>query len=214
DAAGDDADGAVDGDGHDRVGGGRERLAGEDLAALQRAREDRLQRAVVILGGDDVAGDERGDEREHPDRTEEQDHERDGQAAAVDVAPEGNVVRSALAEMGGDDEQDRHQRSRTQAEVRALLIAELGELPAVDGGDAGIAHAVAASAGSGAAAPSLPSAPSVSEKNRSSRVTVWGASARISAPASISACESSATACSSAVKLIRSCWTRTSAIPG
>ena len=71
----------VERDRGDRVGGGGQRLAGEDLAALDRAGEDRLQRAVAVLGGDDVAGDQRGDQREHPDRAEQQQHERDRQPA-------------------------------------------------------------------------------------------------------------------------------------
>ena len=65
---------------HDRqrVGDRGEHLAGEDLSTLARSREDRLQRAVVVLGRDDVARDERRDQREAPDRHEEQHHERDG----------------------------------------------------------------------------------------------------------------------------------------
>ena len=45
------------------VGRRRARLAGEDLTAFARAGQDRLQRPVVALGRDDVAGDERGHER-------------------------------------------------------------------------------------------------------------------------------------------------------
>ena len=117
----------------DRVGEGREHLAGEDLLALDRAGEDRLQGVVAILGGDDVAGDQRGDQREHPDRAEEQQDERDRQAGVVDVAAEGDVVRAAALGDEGDDEDDRHQRRRAEAEVGALLGAQLAQLPAVDG---------------------------------------------------------------------------------
>ena len=69
DAAGDEADEAHREHERERVGRGREHLAGEDLAAVARAGEDRLQRAVVALGGDDVAGDERGDQRAAPRST-------------------------------------------------------------------------------------------------------------------------------------------------
>ena len=89
---------------------------------------------------------------------------------------------------------------RAQSQVRALLEAQLEQLPAIDGGRRWAIsrppprRGLAAGAGSGVA----PS-PSVNEKNRSSSVTVCGASALISAPASTSACESSVTAASSAV---------------
>ena len=81
----------------DRVGGRGQRLAGEDLPALERAREDRLQRAVVVLGGEDVAGDQRGDQREQPDRAEQQHHQRDRQPAARQVRREREVAAVAAA---------------------------------------------------------------------------------------------------------------------
>ena len=93
---GDDRDRAAQQDRDHRVGGGRQRLAGEDLPALQRAREDRLERPVVILGGEDVARDQRRDQREHPDRAEQQDHERDRQPAAVQVGGEGKAAAAIL----------------------------------------------------------------------------------------------------------------------
>ena len=46
-----------------RVGDRGEGLGREHLAAVDRAGEDRLQRAVAVLVGDDVAGDERRDQR-------------------------------------------------------------------------------------------------------------------------------------------------------
>ena len=51
----------------ERVGRGRERLPGEDFAAVAASGQDRLQRPVVRLGGHDVAGDQRGDQRQAPD---------------------------------------------------------------------------------------------------------------------------------------------------
>src|SRR5205085_5911975 len=136
---------------------------------------------------------------------------------------------AAVAEVDGQHEQNRDEGGRAEAQVGALLEAELEQLPAVDGGDArprthpgggaadrwnprGLdrAHRAATAGGSAFTAPS----PSVSEKNKSSSVTVCGASIRISAPASISAWESSATAASSAVKTIRPWLIRTSSSPG
>ena len=54
-----------------------------------------LGAAVVVLGGDDVPRHQRGDQREHPDRAEQQQHERDREAARVDVAPEGDEQPAA-----------------------------------------------------------------------------------------------------------------------
>ena len=95
DAAGDEADEAHREHDRERVRRGREHLAGEDLAALARAGEDRLQRAVVALGGDDVARDERRDQRQAPDRHEEEDDERHREPGVADVAAERDVVRAA-----------------------------------------------------------------------------------------------------------------------
>ena len=113
-------------------------LAGEDLPALDRAGEDRLQRPVVVLGGDDVAGHERGDEREQPDRAEEEQHERDREPGLADVAPErrrrfGPPVCSASATTKMIGTSDRG----AEPEVGALLGAQLAQLPAVDGPQAG-----------------------------------------------------------------------------
>ena len=96
DAAGDDRHRPVEQDRDHRIGRGDERLAGEDLMALERAREHRLERAVVILGGEDVTGHERDDQREHPDRAEQQDHERHRQAAAREVVGEREVAVVAI----------------------------------------------------------------------------------------------------------------------
>ena len=52
-------------------------LSGEDLAPPQRAGEDHLQRAARVLGGDDVAGDERGDELGAEAGGEVEDDERE-----------------------------------------------------------------------------------------------------------------------------------------
>src|SRR5205085_6580170 len=119
-----------------------------------------------------------------------------------------------VAEVDGQDEQDRDEGRRAEAQVGALLVAELEQLPPVHSGHArsgalararrserrdldrvgarahddpsGAAPDAAASAG---ACPSTTPSPSVSEKNRSSSVTVRGASLRNSAPASISDCD-------------------------
>ena len=122
---------------HERVRGGGEHLAREDLAALAGTGEDRLERAVVALRGDDVAGDERGDQGQPPDRHEEEDDERHGEARVADVPAERDVVRAAGLEHEHDDEDDRHEHRGAEPEVGALLCKELGELPAVDAGDTG-----------------------------------------------------------------------------
>src|SRR5258708_4851977 len=85
-------------EGEERVGARGNRLAGEDLAAIEGAREYRLHRAVMMLRGDDVASDERGDQREEPDRTEEQKDERDRETRFPHVAAKGDVVRLSLLE--------------------------------------------------------------------------------------------------------------------
>jgi hypothetical protein len=66
------------------------------VAAIERAREDRLQRAVVIFGGDDVARHQRRDQRKQPDRPEQQQHQRHRQARLAHVAAEGDVVGRAV----------------------------------------------------------------------------------------------------------------------
>src|SRR5436305_915523 len=71
--------------------GRAERRAGEDLPALERAGQHRLERAVVVLGGEDVPCHERGDEREHPHGAEQQDDQRDDQAALGQVRGEREV---------------------------------------------------------------------------------------------------------------------------
>ena len=121
----------------ERVGRGGERLAGEDLAALAGACEDRLQRAVLALGGDDVAGDERRDQRQAPDRHEEEHDEGHGEAGVADVAAERDVVGSAALDHEDDDEDDRDDDGGAEPEVGALLCEQLGDLPAVDLGDRG-----------------------------------------------------------------------------
>ena len=156
-------------------------------------------------------------------------HQRDDQPALGQVRREREVpaALAVVAEVDRDDEQDRDDRRRAEPEVGPLLVAELQQLPPVHGRDArprprsprdagtearrlGGADARAhrdASAGAGAPAGAPPlttPSPSVSEKNRSSSVTVCGASEWMSAPASISACDSSATAGSSAAKEILS----------
>ena len=130
-------------DDDERVGDRRQDLADEDLAATARAREDRFQRPVLALGRDDVTGDERRDEREAPDRHEEEDDERRCQTGVADVAAERNVVRATRLEHEDDDEDERHGHRTDETEVGALLREELRDLPAVHLCD-GSRHATAA----------------------------------------------------------------------
>src|SRR5712675_2305504 len=104
-------------DQYERVARGRERFAGEYLAAFAGTREDRLQGAVVALGSNDVARNERGQEREPPDRHEEQHDEWDGEPRVSDVAAKRYVVRAGAAlDLEHHDEDDRDRRRREQAE--------------------------------------------------------------------------------------------------
>ena len=118
----------------ERVGERGERLGGEHLLAVDRAREDRLERAVAVLGGHDVAGDERGDQREEPDRAEDQQRRagsrgRTRARSARTGRRSGPPLRSAQR----DDEDHRHEdRRQPKPEVGALLRAQLAQLPAVD----------------------------------------------------------------------------------
>jgi hypothetical protein len=89
DAAGGEPDEAEREDDHERVREHREHLAGEDLTAVAGASEDRLQRVVVALRRDDVARDERGDQRQAPDRHEEKDDERGREPVSRMYLPSG-----------------------------------------------------------------------------------------------------------------------------
>src|SRR5579885_132105 len=191
----------------ERVRRGRERLPGEHLAALARAGEDRLQRAVVALGGDDVAGDERGHERQAPDRHEEEDDERHREPGVADGAPERDVGRPALLQHEHDDEHDRHEHRRAEPEVRPLLREELRELPAVHAGDGG--HPAAATARSWSA-----DSPPVRPRKSSSRLARSGTSAVTPIRAWPSLTVSAATASSSAVKRSSPSRSATSPTPG
>ena len=182
-------------------------LPGEHLAALARAGEDRLQRPVVAFRGDDVPGDEGGDQRKAPDRHEEEDDEGHGETGVADVAAERDVVGAAGLENEHDDEDDRDERGRAEAEVGPLLREQLGDLPAVDPGDG--AHQATASARSW----SLDSPP-VSPRNSSSRLAVAGTSAVSPMRAWPSAIVSAATASSSALNASSSPSSVTSSIPG
>src|SRR5438552_5912659 len=208
DAAGDEADEPHREDDGQGVGRGRERLASEDLAAFARTREDRLQRPVVALRGDDVAGDERGDQRQAPDRHEEEDDERHREPGLPDVAAERHVVGAAALEHEHRDEDDRDDRRRSETEVGALLGEQLGELPAVDAGEGGHTAATAA------ARSWSEDSPSVMPRKSSSRLAVSGTSAVKAIRAWPSATVRAATASSSAVNRSSASFTSTSARPG
>ena len=115
-----------------RVSERREDLRSEDLATISRAREDRLQRPVVALRCNDVAGDERRDQGERPDRHEEQNDERRRQPRLPDVTAQRDVVRAAGLQDQHRDEDQGHEHRGTQAEVGPLLREQLQHLPFVD----------------------------------------------------------------------------------
>ena len=122
-------------DGQRRVGDRRGDLRGEHLPAVDRAREDRLQRAVAVLGGDDVAGHERGDQRQEEGRQEGQHQHRGREPGLEDLRGEDRVgvARRVAADQLDDDEDQRQQHGEAETEVGALLGDELAQLPAVDG---------------------------------------------------------------------------------
>src|SRR5215475_14177647 len=170
DAAGDEPDEAHEEDECERVRRGGEHLPDEDLAALARAGEDRLERAVVALRGDDVARDERRDQREPPDRHEEEDHERHREARLADVAPERDVVRPAALQYEDGDEDDRDGDRGADPEIGALLREQLRDLPAIDPDHTG--HTAISVTRSWS-----DDSPSVIPRNSSSRLAVSGTSA-------------------------------------
>ena len=119
-------------------------------------------------------GHQRGDQREHPDRAEEQQHERDRQPGLVDVAPEGDVLGRAALGRDGDDEDDRHEPPRRRGRGRcasgsAACAAPSGRRRARRASRRPRRRHGAARASLPGASP-LSSSPSVSAKNRSSSV--------------------------------------------
>src|SRR5207245_4670080 len=150
---------------------------------------DQLERAARILGGDDVSGDERGQELRAEARGEREDDEREHVSRVTEVERERRIMRPALLEREHDDEEDRQQRRRPETDVGPLLRDELAQLPTV-GGERRRPHATALSG----------AAPSVSSKKRSSSVARSGTRAAIPSPASTSARERATTAASSAGK--------------
>ena len=125
-------------DGHrderdERVRAGRERLAGENRRAVERAGQDGLERPVVVLRGDDVAGNERRDQREEPVGAEGEQDERHREPGLEHVPAEGDVLRAVVPRRDGRDEDGRDGGGEQEADVGALLGEQLPELPAVDG---------------------------------------------------------------------------------
>src|SRR5207253_2120552 len=94
--------------------------------------------------------------------------------ATTATAPVSSIgAAPVVAEMDRNDEDDRHERRGSETEVGSLLVAELGQLPAIDGPDPGVHEALPVRAATPASSsPPAPSRPSVSEKNKSSSVTV------------------------------------------
>src|SRR2546423_13944449 len=112
----------------------------------------------------------------------------------MDVAAERDLVGVAIADAHRNREEHRHGRRRPEDEVGALLVAELVELPPVDGEHARV-HAT--STGWRAAPRSWPS---VRRKNSVSSDAACGVSSTGAAAASTSAADSAATASSLALK--------------
>src|SRR5207302_117599 len=153
---------------------------------------------------------EGGDQRQAPDRHEEEDDERGSEPGVADVSAERDVIRAACLKDEHDHEDDRHQDRGNHTEVRALLGQQLRELPLVDPADGGN-HATASSAPAGSP---VACSPSVMPRKSSSRLAVSGTSAVTPILARPSAIESAATASSSAWKRSEPSTDVTSATPG
>jgi hypothetical protein len=88
-----------DGEEHERaehVGRGRRRLGDEEIGSARAPGEDALERAVLVLGGDDVAGDERRHGGKEEEGGEDEGLERQGQPGDGDVAAEDDVRIGAV----------------------------------------------------------------------------------------------------------------------
>ena len=112
----------------------RERLRGEHLAAVDRARQDRLEGPVPSSVATMSPDDERRDQREQEGRPKSSISDRRRQARLGDLGGEDAVAWLAVAgrrwldtKISGTIDRQR------EAEVRALLRDELAQLPAVDG---------------------------------------------------------------------------------
>ena len=114
----------------------------------------------------------------------------------VDVAAERHVLGLAALDRDGDDEDDGTSGGGAEAEVRALLRAQLAQLPAVDGERARHSCQLLGEPPPRDRAASPAPSPSVRSKKSSSSDAMRGASSRISAPASVSASDSAPTAAS------------------
>ena len=107
------------------------RLGGEHLAAVDRAGEDRLERAVAVLGGDDVPRDQRGDQRQHEHGQEQQHQHGRRQARLGDVRGEdvALVVAVVVVQSSTSTKISGRMPASAEAEVGALLGDELAHLP-------------------------------------------------------------------------------------
>ena len=86
----------------------------------------------MALAGDDVAGDERGDQGEPPDGHELEHDERGGEAGLPQILAEGDVGGPSGAEDEREHECDRDDHGGAETEVGALLCPQFEEFPLVD----------------------------------------------------------------------------------
>ncbi len=118
-----------------RVDARREDLRAEHLSAVDRACQDRLEGAVGILVGDDVAGDERGNQGQEESGLPDQGEARRRQARLRYVRGKDVLgVPRAGVEQLGDHQDQRDQDADHEAEIGAVLGAQLAQLPAQDRG--------------------------------------------------------------------------------
>ena len=101
-------------------------LGPEHLAAAGRAGQHGLPGAVLVLAGEDVAGDDRGQQREHPLGGEAEDQQRQGEAVlGGEPAEQGVLRRPGLAVDDDDDRRPAPARRRAGRPARAVWARSL-----------------------------------------------------------------------------------------
>jgi hypothetical protein len=124
---------------------GSEDLGGEDLFAAGGAGEDRLQRAVLVLGSEDVAGDEGGGRRQQDERGVEEDDQRQDEPGSEDEVLDEHVrfgARFRRVDLVGDEEGERHDDRRGEPEIGAPLVQAFPDFPGIGTGDHAATSAV------------------------------------------------------------------------
>ena len=121
---------------HGEAGRG-DRLGPEQPAAAGRAGQHGLPGAVLVLAGEDVAGDDRGQQRQHPLGGEAEDEQRQREAVLGGEPAEERVLGGPGLAVEDHHDRDRGQQGADQDGARPGLAAQLAQLPAQGGAEAG-----------------------------------------------------------------------------